>query len=65
MPRIMVPLNRWFRWFRRWPRAFTASCVEIADRLGLPGKVSQFLRIIQNCFKELRCARIEEATCEG
>jgi hypothetical protein len=51
MPRIMVPLNRWFRRFRRWPRAVAASCVEIADRLGLPGKVSQFLRIDQNCSR--------------
>jgi hypothetical protein len=28
-------------------------CIEIADRFGLPGKASQFLRTIQHCFKEL------------
>jgi hypothetical protein len=37
-----------------------ASCIEIADRFGLPCKVSQFLRIIQHCFKELmRVTRIK------
>jgi hypothetical protein len=65
MPRDMVPLNGWFRWFRRWSTVVATSRVEAADRLGLPGKVSQLLRIIQNCLKRLRCARIEEATCEG
>jgi len=66
MPRNMVPLNGWFRWVRRWPTAVARSCVEAADRLRLLlGTVSQLLRIIQNCLKGLRCARIEEATCEG
>ena len=65
MPRNMVPLNDWFRWFRRGPTAVATSSVEVADRLEVPGKVSQLLRIIQNCLKGLRCARIEEATCEG
>ena len=65
MPRNMVPLNDWFRWFRHGPTAVATSSVEAADRLGVPGKVSQLLRIIQNCFKELRCGRIEEATSDG
>jgi len=58
-------VNDWFCWFRRGPTAVATSSVEVADRLGVPGKVSQLLRIIQNCLKGLRCARIEEATCEG
>jgi hypothetical protein len=71
MPRNMVPLNDWFRWFRRGPRAIASSSVEAADRLGVPGRSLNFsglfriLRIIQNCLKGLRCARIEEVTCEG
>jgi hypothetical protein len=65
MPRDMVPLNGRFRWVRRWPTAVARSYVEAADRLRLPGTVSQLLRIIQICLKGLRCARIEEATCEG
>jgi hypothetical protein len=64
MPRNMVPLNGWFRWVRRWPRAVAASCVEIAA-LDFRARSLNFLRIIQNCFKELRRARIEEATCDG
>jgi hypothetical protein len=44
----MVPLNDWFRWFRRGPTAVATSSVEAADRLGVSGKVSQLLRIIQN-----------------
>jgi hypothetical protein len=65
MPKDMVPLNGWFRWVRRWPTAVARSYVEAADRLRLLGTVSQLLRIIQICLKGLRCARIEEATCEG
>jgi hypothetical protein len=34
--------------------------MEIADHFGFPGKVPQFLRTIQHCFKELmRLARIK------
>ena len=65
MPRDMLPLNGWFRWVRRWPTAVARSYVEAADRLRFLGTASQLLRIIQNCLKGLRCARIEEATCEG
>ena len=65
MPRNMVPLNDWFRWFRHGPTAVATSSVEVADRLGDPGKVSQLLRIIQNCLKGLRCARIEESHMRG
>jgi hypothetical protein len=42
MPRIMVPLNRWFRWFRRWPRAVAASCVEIAAALDFRARSLNF-----------------------
>ena len=68
MPRIMVPLVSLVSLVSLVPSlAEGRRCVVRSDRrrLGLPDKVSQFLRIIQNCFKELRCARIEEATCDG
>jgi hypothetical protein len=53
VPRNMAPLGGLVRWLRRWPTIVAASCVGVADRFGLPGKASHFLRNIQHCFKEL------------
>jgi hypothetical protein len=46
------------RRFRSWPTTIAASSVKAADRFGLPGKLSQFLKNIQERFKEwLRVGR--------
>jgi hypothetical protein len=37
----------------RWPAAVASSCVKVVGCFRLAGKVSQFLRNTQHCFKEL------------
>jgi hypothetical protein len=41
------------------------ASLAVRSSTAFPGNVSRFFRIIQNCFEELRCARIRESTYVG